>query len=99
MPQIPENEFVLITDDQRFKKGLILFNTAEWYKAHDLFEELWHESNYPERTTLQGILQVAVAQLHLESSNKNGAIILYGEGLNFISIILFPLFNSKPLSI
>ena len=81
MPQIPENEFVLITDDPRFKKGLILFNTAEWYKAHDLFEELWHETDGSERRTIQGILQIAVAEIHLERGNQNGATILYGEGL------------------
>ncbi len=67
--------------DPRFKEGLELFNSSNWYKAHDVFEELWHETIGPERTTLQGILQVAVAQVHLESGNLNGATILYGEGL------------------
>ena len=58
-----------------------LFNSADWYPAHDAFEELWHETNGPERNTLQGFLQIAVAQLHLEGGNINGATILYGEAL------------------
>ena len=76
--------------DPRFKKGLNLFNTADWYLAHDLFEELWHETNGLERTTLQGILQIAVAQVHLEQGNKNGATILFGEGLGRLKRIGTP---------
>ena len=35
----------------------------------------------PDRRTLQGILQVAVAQLHLQSGNTRGATILFGEAI------------------
>ncbi len=70
-----------VEEDERFQKAIELFNEKEWYSAHDLFEELWHEALGPARITLQGILQVAVAQLHLERGNKNGATLLYGEGL------------------
>ena len=76
-----DSDKVLISEDKRFKKGLSLFNEAEWYLAHDYFEEIWHETDEPERRTIQGILQIAVAQLHLERGNTNGALILYGEGL------------------
>ena len=71
----------LIFEDIRFKKALECFNSADWYHAHDAFEELWHETNGPLRTTLQAILQIAVAQLHLERGNIVGATILFGEGL------------------
>ena len=71
----------LITDDLRFKKGIQHFNSADWYLAHDLFEEMWHETIGPPRRTLQAVLQIAVAQLHLERGNFNGATILYGEAL------------------
>ena len=74
-------DLVSIETDPRFIEGLNLFNSAEWYLAHDLFEELWHESIDPERRTIQGILQIAVAQIHLNRGNINGAMILYGEGL------------------
>ena len=67
--------------DPRFQQGLELFNAGEWYAAHDLFEELWHETADPERRSLQGILQVAVAQLHLQRGNRRGATILFGEAL------------------
>ena len=70
-----------VINDSRFIKGMENFNLANWYLAHDLLEELWHETFEPERQTIQGILQIAIAQLHLERGNRRGATILYGEGL------------------
>ncbi len=70
-----------LNNDNRLNKALELFNSQKWYMAHDLFEELWHEVKEPERNTLQGFLQVSVAELHLENNNLKGATILYGEGL------------------
>tara|TARA_Y100001968_G_scaffold205016_1_gene188273 strand:+ start:360 stop:743 length:384 start_codon:yes stop_codon:yes gene_type:complete len=71
----------LFINDSRFEIGMKLFNSCEWYKSHDVFEEIWHETIGPERQVLQGILQVAVAQVHLENGNINGATILFGEAL------------------
>ena len=71
----------LFINDSRFEIGMKLFNSCQWYKSHDVFEEIWHETGGSERQLLQGILQVAVAQVHLENSNLNGATILYGEAL------------------
>ena len=75
---IEDDSFI---NDPRFEIGMKLFNSSNWYKSHDIFEEIWHETNGPERQLLQGILQVAVAQVHLENGNINGATILYGEAL------------------
>lgn len=72
---------MIIQADPRFKNAMELFNQEEWYSAHDAFEELWHETVEPERRSLQGIIQVAVAQVHLQSGNKRGATILFGEAL------------------
>ena len=71
----------LFINDSRFEIGMKLFNSCQWYKSHDVFEEIWHETGGDERQLIQGILQVAVAQVHLENSNLNGATILYGEAL------------------
>ena len=71
----------LFINDARFEIGMKLFNSCQWYQSHDVFEEIWHETGGPERQLLQGILQVAVAQVHLDNGNINGATILYGEAL------------------
>ena len=64
-----DKQDVLFINDCRFEIGMKLFNSCQWYKSHDVFEEIWHETGGPERQLLQGILQVAVAQVHLENSN------------------------------
>ncbi len=79
-----------LTSDPRFERAVKLFNSCEWYLAHDAFEEIWHETNGPERRTLQGVLQIAVAQVHLERGNNKGAIVLYGEGLGRLRCIGTP---------
>ena len=68
-------------NDPRFEEAIKCFNNSDWYDAHDLFEEIWHESIDPERRSIQAILQVAVAQLHLQRGNIRGATILFGEAL------------------
>ena len=67
--------------DPRLGEAIALFNAGQWYACHDRFEELWHETAGPMRPALQGILQVAVAHLHLERGNHRGATILLGEAL------------------
>ncbi len=67
--------------DPRLQEAIRLFNAAEWYACHDQFEELWHETSGPIRPVLQGILQIAVAQLHQANGNRRGATVLTGEGL------------------
>ena len=81
MMTLIEKQDDLFINDSRFEIGMKLFNSCQWYKAHDVFEEIWHETAGPERQLLHGILQVAVAQVHLENSNINGATILFGEAL------------------
>ena len=77
----PLSEEQSLMVDPRFGDAVRLFNAGEWYACHDGFEELWHETQGPCRKVLQGILQIAVAHLHLERGNRRGATVLLGEGL------------------
>ena len=89
--------------DTRLGEAIFLFNSCDWYACHDGFEALWHETAGPMRPVLQGILQIAVAELHLERGNCRGATILMGEGLgrlkacppNALEIDLVALINSS----
>ena len=89
--------------DTRLGEAIFLFNSGDWYACHDGFEALWHETAGPMRPVLQGILQIAVAELHLERGNCRGATILMGEGLgrlkacppNALEIDLVTLINSS----
>ncbi|KGG15153.1 MULTISPECIES: DUF309 domain-containing protein [unclassified Prochlorococcus] len=66
-------------DDLEFQHAVDLFNNQDWYIAHDAFEDIWHNTLGFERITVQAILQIAVAQIHLSNENLSGATILYGE--------------------
>ena len=77
----PCDEERQLRSDPRFSEAVALFNRGEWYPCHDGFEALWHEMQGPVRPLLQGILQIAVAQIHLERGNFRGATVLMGEGL------------------
>lgn len=69
-----------LLSDPRYSEGIILFNQRQFYACHDVFEALWHEAIEPDRTFLQGILQIAVGLHHLSNLNRRGAMILLGEG-------------------
>jgi predicted metal-dependent hydrolase len=79
LPQDPEEQ--ALVGDPRLARAIALFNGGDWYACHDCFEELWHETSGRMRPLLQGILQIAVAELHHERGNLRGATILMGEGL------------------
>lgn len=76
-----DQEELCLLQDPRLQQAVDLFNAGDWYASHDGFEELWHETHGPMRPVLQGILQIAVAHLHLERGNERGATVLLGEGL------------------
>ena len=78
-----EEEWLL--GDPRLAQAVDRFNQGDWYAAHDQFEELWHETQGPLRPALQGVLQIAVAHVHLERGNLHGATVLLGEGVGRLS--------------
>jgi uncharacterized protein len=57
----------------RFHDGIILFNSREFFKAHEVWEEIWLAAVEPEKTFLQGLIQLAAAFHHYSRGNRNGA--------------------------
>ncbi|MFM7237391.1 MAG: DUF309 domain-containing protein [Cyanobium sp.] len=78
-----------------YNQAIEAFNNNEWYSAHDQFEALWYESDGPIRSLLQGVIQISVAEYHLENSNLKGATLLMAEGLNHLqsALAIDPGFN------
>ncbi|KAH6818628.1 DUF309 domain protein [Perilla frutescens var. frutescens] len=75
-----------ITDDgdgeiRSFDEAVSLFNARDYYKCHDVLEEVWNNSQEPTRTLVHGILQCAVGFHHLFNQNHKGAMMELGEGL------------------
>lgn len=55
------------------QEGIARFNAGEYYKQHDLLEELWMKTPGPERDLYQAILQVGVSYYQIERGNARGA--------------------------
>jgi uncharacterized protein len=71
--------------DPRYLKGIEHFNAREFYDAHEVWEELWHQLQGPEADFVQGLIQFATALHHFEAHNLKGARILYGGGVELLT--------------
>ena len=71
--------------DPRYEIGIKLFNREDFFKAHEVWEELWHETQGANRDFFQGLIQVASAMHHLQIGNMRGARILYGSGMDLLA--------------
>ncbi|MBZ5599857.1 MAG: DUF309 domain-containing protein [Acidobacteriia bacterium] len=56
-----------------FRRGVDLFNSAEFFDAHEVLEDVWRAAPPAERKFLQGLIQVAVALHHHTRGNLVGA--------------------------
>jgi predicted metal-dependent hydrolase len=63
-----------------YHRGIRLFNAREFYDAHEVWEDVWRESQGPEKRFLQGLIQVAVAFHHHSTGNVAGACSLLERG-------------------
>jgi uncharacterized protein len=52
--------------------GIELFNSAEFFDAHEVLEDVWRAAPEAERKFLQGLIQVAVALHHHSRGNAVG---------------------------
>lgn len=56
-----------------FQQAIAAFNRADFFSAHELFEDLWRVAPEDERLFLQGLVQLAVAFHHESQGNRTGA--------------------------
>ncbi|HVA16356.1 MAG TPA: DUF309 domain-containing protein [Candidatus Dormibacteraeota bacterium] len=68
-------------DNGKFRQGIILFNSGEFFKAHEVWEELWLVSARSDKLFLQGMIQLAAAFHHYSRDNRNGTKSLLEAGL------------------
>jgi uncharacterized protein len=64
-----------------YQRGIRLFNGREFYEAHEVWEDVWRESQGMEKRFLQGLIQAAVALHHHSTGNVVGAGSLMERGL------------------
>jgi predicted metal-dependent hydrolase len=61
--------------------GLRHYNAAEFFAAHEAWESVWLTSPEPEKTFLQGLIQVTAAFHHFQRNNPLGTTRLLNAAL------------------
>jgi hypothetical protein len=66
-----------------YLQGIDLYNFAYWWECHEALEGLWHLTGHEGREAqfLQGIIQVAAANLKRHVGSRDGARRLGGEAV------------------
>jgi hypothetical protein len=54
-------------------EGLRCYRAEEFFLAHEHWEGVWLNSEEPEKTFLQSLIQIAAALHHLQHGNRQGA--------------------------
>jgi predicted metal-dependent hydrolase len=67
--------------EAHFARGIAQFNSRLFFEAHETWEEIWLPAPEPEKTFLQGLIQVAAAFHHYGRKNRAGATSLLAAGL------------------
>jgi uncharacterized protein len=81
MAEIPDTAD---SPDPRFLAGVELFNRGEFFDAHEVWEDLWHECAAADRRFYQALIQAAVAAYHWSRGNATGASRLYHSGRKYM---------------
>lgn len=80
-------------------EGLRCFHSGAFFEAHEHWESVWLAAQEPEKTFLQGLIQVAAAFYHLQRGNCAGTISLLRSALRrldgypevFAGVVVTPL--------
>ena len=62
-------------------EGLRCFHSGEFFEAHEHWESVWLAAPEPEKTFLQGLIQVAASFHHFQRGNCAGCISLLRSAL------------------
>jgi predicted metal-dependent hydrolase len=71
--------------DFRYLAGILSFNRRLFFEAHEIWEDLWHESGPDVRRFYQALIQAAVALHHWNNGNWRGAKRLFHSGRKYMS--------------
>ncbi len=64
-----------------FEQGIAQFNQELFFETHETWEAIWLRAAEPERTRLQGLIQIAAAFHHYQHGNATGTMRLLASAL------------------
>jgi hypothetical protein len=73
---------------KKFEEGLAHFNAKKFFEAHEFWEEIWLVEAEPEKTFLQGLIQITAAFHHRHRGNPEGTELLLAAGI--VKLSRFP---------
>jgi predicted metal-dependent hydrolase len=76
--------------DPRYLAGVLLFNSRDFFEAHEVWEDLWAELAGPERKFVQGLIQAAVGLVHFGNGNLRGAVKLFRSSRDYMTPVGSP---------
>lgn len=65
------------TVEESLRLGAELWDQQRFFEAHECLENVWHAAPRGDRDLWQGVIQVAVAEVHRQRGNPSGALTLY----------------------
>ena len=71
--------------DPRYHQGIDLFNRTKFFEAHEVWEELWHETRGEPKDFVQGLIQWASSLHHFGNGNMKGTRMLFDSGVELLS--------------
>lgn len=82
---MPDHPDTAVSPDPRYFAGIDLFNSGEFFEAHEVWEGLWGECAAADRRFYQALIQAAVAAYHWGRGNATGARRLYHSGRAYMA--------------
>jgi uncharacterized protein len=68
------------------REGLRCFHSGAFFEAHEHWESVWLAAREPEKTFLQGLIQVAASFHHFQHGNLAGTVSLLHSALRRLDI-------------
>ncbi|MFN0009236.1 MAG: DUF309 domain-containing protein [Planctomycetota bacterium] len=72
-------------EDERLARGIDLFNAGDYEDAHEEFEMLWLSTQGADSDFYKGLVQAAIALLHFQRGNLEGAAKLYSGHRRYLA--------------
>jgi len=68
------------------REGLRCFHSGAFFEAHEHWESVWLAAQEPEKTFLQGLIQVAASFHHFQRGNLAGTVSLLRSALRRLDV-------------
>lgn len=71
--------------ERHWRRGLELFEAAEYEQAHEELERLWLSTEGPDSDFYKGLIQACIALHHFQRGNLDGAAKLYSGHRRYLA--------------